>query len=136
MTTSTLSTHAHSSLLRRALMLDALITGGSGLVAVLAAGLLAPFMGLASPLILIITGMVFIGYAWMIYRFAAARPIPRGGAMTALVLNTLWVVRSAVLLVTNRAPLTLGGKWIVVLVADIVGVFAILQFIGLRRYRA
>jgi hypothetical protein len=131
--TSTLSAGSPSPLLRRALLLDAAVTGGSGLLAVVAAGLLAPLMGLASPLILVVLGVVFVGYAWRIYRFATARPIPRSGAIAAVILNTLWVLGSASLLVTGWVPLTLAGRWIVVVVADIVGLFAILQFLGLRQ---
>jgi hypothetical protein len=133
MTASTLSSSSASPLLRRALLLDALATGAGGLALVLAAGPLAPLMGLASPLILIVLGLSFAGYAWMIYRFAIARPIPRSGAAAAVALNTLWVIGSAILLVTGWVPLTLAGKWIVVMVADLVGLFAILQFVGLRR---
>lgn len=44
-----------------------------------------------------------------------------------------WVAGSAALVFGDWLPLTTAGIWIIVVLADIVAVFAVLQFIGIRR---
>ena len=51
-------------------------------------------------------------------------------------LDTSWVIVSFFLLVTNLVPLTVTGKWIVGLSAEIVMVFAVLEYVGLRKVRS
>ena len=53
--------------------------------------------------------------------------------MIAVELDVVWVVGSAVLLVTKALPFTPVGVWAVAIVADIVAIFAIVQYLGLRR---
>jgi hypothetical protein len=48
-------------------------------------------------------------------------------------LDALWVSGSVIILFTDLVPLTTVGYWAVAIVADIVAVLAILQYIGLRR---
>ncbi|MFQ5695930.1 MAG: hypothetical protein ACE5HB_08070, partial [Terriglobia bacterium] len=53
-----------------------------------------------------------------------------------IALDVLWVAGSFGLLASPPPEMTTGGKWAIGMVADVVGVFAILQFIGLRRMTA
>jgi len=132
MTTQTIP---NDSLLRRALLGNTLFSGLSGVIAAVAAGPLAAFLGLSSPIILIILGLGLIGYAVGLYRMATRQPISRNDALFAVVADTVWVVASLVLLLIGWPPFTTAGRWLVVIIADIVAVFAIVQFIGLRRLK-
>lgn len=60
-------------------------------------------------------------------------PINRRLAWAAVVLDALWVLSSVVLIFSNQIPLTVAGKWAVALVADVVALFAVLQYVGIRR---
>jgi hypothetical protein len=48
-------------------------------------------------------------------------------------LDILWVVGSILLLIADPLTLSNEGKWIVLILADAVGVFAVLEYFGLRR---
>ncbi len=50
-----------------------------------------------------------------------------------VLLNVAWVVGSYIILFTNWASLTNAGWWAVAVVADIVTIFAVVQYVGLRR---
>jgi hypothetical protein len=39
----------------------------------------------------------------------------------------VWVLASIFLIVSNLLPLTTGGKWAILIVADIVGTFVLLE---------
>jgi len=122
-----------TSLLRRALLVDSAFSGLSGLFLMLDATLIATFLGLETPTILTVTGVVLILYALFVLWLANRNPILRPLAWVVIELNALWVIGSAVLIFSNLVPLTTAGKWAIAFVADIVTVFAILQYIGLRR---
>jgi hypothetical protein len=49
------------------------------------------------------------------------------------VLDLIWVIDSAILLVSGWLPLTSTGMWTIGLIAVAVAVFAELKFFGLRR---
>jgi hypothetical protein len=44
-----------------------------------------------------------------------------------------WVIASAGLIFANLVDFTTAGKWAIAILADVVLVFAIVQFVGLRR---
>jgi hypothetical protein len=72
-------------------------------------------------------------YGWQIYSAAKAENINRGFAQFAVYADLVWVLGSAILIFTSLVPFTTAGKWAIAIVADIVLVFAVLQFVGLRR---
>lgn len=121
-----------SLLLRRSLQANAALTGLMGLALLVAAGPLATLTGLPA-MMLWPDGAVLLAYAaWLGYQ--STRPtIGRGVALTAIVLDVLWVVGSMILLFGGLLPLTAAGWWIVLVQALIAADFAILQYIGLRR---
>ena len=57
-------------------------------------------------------------------------------AWEVIALDVLWVLGSVLLIFTDLVPLSIGGKWTVALIADIVALFAILQYVGLRRQQS
>lgn len=137
------STKDSSRLLRTALRGNGIFSGISGVLAVVASGPIAEFMGIDQPTILgtsgsvflLVTGLILIGYALMLYFKSSQEALDRSFAWTAVVMDVGWVVGSAIILVGQLLPLTTAGSWAVLIVADIVLVFAVAQVIGLRRMR-
>src|SRR5687768_9419884 len=123
-----------SSMLRFALKLDALATGGLAVLALTAGPLLVELLG--TPLtVLWPTGLFLVCYAAAIWVTATRPSINRTAAWGAVVLNLLWVVASVVLVVGGWLPLTVLGLTFVVAQAIAVPLFADLQLVGLRRAR-
>ena len=120
-----------NTFLRYALLADAFASGATGLMMLAGAGLLEGLLGLPTALMRE-AGLVLVPYvafvAWVGTRDAISRP----AVQAIIALNVLWVVGSAVVLFAFVAP-TLLGYVFVVAQAIVVGVFAELQFIGLRR---
>ena len=133
MTVQSTTPDSKSSLLRRALQANAAFSGVSGIALTVAAGPLSTFLGLNAPLILIAIGVMLIFYALSLIYDTRQEPINRRSAITAIALDTVWVVASEFVLLTGLVSFTPAGWWAVAFTADIVAVFAIVQFIGLRR---
>ena len=121
------------SFLRTTLLANAVFTTGCGLALVLASGTLAAMIGAVGGTTLLITGVILLFYAADLARTAFGKGLPRGRIYYFIVMDLLWVVGSAVVLWGFDLPFTPTGQWIILLIADAVGLFGILQYIGLRR---
>jgi len=132
MAAQTLSTS--NSLLRRALQADGVFGGiVSGALFTLGANPIASFMGLpnALPILLIGVGLIAWGVALLTL---SSRPVMERRFVTAVIAaNAIWIIGSFIILVADLFALTTGGRWAVMIVADVVVLFTIAQFIGLRR---
>jgi len=122
-----------SSLLRKALLGNSIFSTISGLLFVFDAAPIAAFLGLSSALVLRILGVGLLAFAIIVYKIATANPIDLRAAMSIVVGDLLWVVGSVVLIFTSLVSFTTGGKWAIAMVADIVLVFAIVQYVGIRK---
>lgn len=125
-----------SNLLRYSLRGNAVFSGLSGAGFVLAAGYLASLTGLQPPLIFTITGIGLIGYAGLVWRLSASPLIAPAQAWAIILADVAWVAGSLALLLWEIVPLTVTGKWLIAILADVVGIFAVLQYIGLQRMSA
>ena len=136
MTLQATSTQGATSFVQRALQVDALFSGLSGLALSLASGPISAFLGVDAPLALVGVGLGLL--AWTALLLLKVAPSPVNPTLLWLVIegNVLWVIISGLILFTGWLPLTTSGWWAVALVADVVAVFAVLQFYGLRRERA
>lgn len=130
------------TLLRRALI-------GNMLFSTLSAGLfffgsqsVAEFMGIADVMVFdIINGSSFIlllGLGLAIFAidllYMATRPtINTTLAWSIVGADLIWVAASWLLLITGAIPFSDAGNWAVLIVADVVLVFAIVQAVGIRR---
>ena len=123
----------NSSLLRNTLLGNSACSFFSGLSAVLFSRTIANFLGLSASWIILALGIGLILYGIEIYVGARANPVHKGIATFAVYADLAWVLLSAVLIFANLVDFSTGGKWAIAIVADIVLVFAILQFVGLRR---
>ena len=118
-------------LLRRALQLDAAVTGLNGVLYLTAAPLLDGVLGLPTGL-LVGVGLVLACFAVAVWRTGAQPDISAALTVGVIAANVLWVVASVALAVTGWwTPSALGTAWIGVQ-ATVVAAFAVLQTAGLH----
>ena len=123
----------NDSLLRRALRGNGIFSTVSGIVFLAAAAPVAAFMGLNSSLPFTILGVGLIGYALLFFWQTNKEFIAANFAIFAIVADVLWVIGSWALILFDPFGFTVAGKWAVGLIAEAVFVFAVVQYIGLRR---
>ncbi len=122
-----------SMLLKRALQANGAFSALSGIALVVAAGPVAKLLGLGVPAILTALGAGLLVYAAALF-FNAVRATPNLlEAWIAVILDLGWVAGSGVLILAGL--LTPAGNWMVAMVADVVLLFAVLQFLGIRKLR-
>lgn len=122
-------------MLRRALLGNSLFSAISGVALILGARPIAALIGSQVPLALTSLGAVLALYAVGLYYTATQEPLDTRAALIGIELDVAWVVGSAILLFSDWLALTMEGKWAIAIIAEIVAVFAIVQYLGLRRVR-
>lgn len=120
------------SALRRALMLDALMSGACAILLLAGASALAGLLGLPEAL-LFGSGLVFVPFvALLLWLMRAASP-PAAGIRAVIAINFAWAAASAALLLSGLVDPTPLGTAFVIMQAAAVLVFAALQISALRR---
>lgn len=123
----------HQSLfLRRALQIDALFSGVSALLLVFGAGLLAPLTNLPEGF-LRNTGLVLVVFVLGVGYLASRDMMPKLAVWAVIAINAVWTIDSIALLVSGWLSPNLLGQVFIVAQAIAVGVFAELEFMGLRK---
>lgn len=118
-------------LLRRALQGNGLFSVISGVIILATNRTLVEFLGLPSNASLAALGIGLLGYAsWLLWT-AGREKIKTVHAWIAVLLDMVWVAGSYALLFAVR--FSSGGKWALGLVAEVVFLFGVLQWLGLRR---
>ena len=117
---------AKSTSVPRVLLLDAVTSGGMGVLFLLASGPLESLLGLPAALLRGV-GLFLVPFAGFLVWLA-----PRAGALQQVVRlvavgNVLWIVASVLLLASGRVDPTPFGTAFVVLQAAVVAVFAYLE---------
>lgn len=125
----TISTHPVTTNLRAALRVDAIASGGLGLLTAGGATLLGPLLGLPVPL-LVGAGIFLVAWAGVLFLLAATHTVPRAGSWAVVAVNAAWVVASVAVAIT-AAPTVLGIAFLVAQ-ALVVAVFARWQVVALR----
>lgn len=120
--------------LRRVLLLDAAASGGMGLLALLFTTPIAGLLHLPESLLTQI-GLVLLPFAAFVGYLASRPAPPRPGVWIVIGLNVLWVVDSVLILATGWVEPNALGYAMVIAQALAVGVFAELEYVGLRRSR-
>jgi hypothetical protein len=124
---------SHSTLIRPILYGNAIFSGVSGLLFIFASRPIARFIGIEIPLAILILGVGLVGYAALIYLNASRPEISRNFVLFAVICDSIWVLLSIVLLLTDWGPFSVPGKWAIGIVAAVVDVFATLQFFEWRK---
>jgi hypothetical protein len=123
----------HSSqLLRRALLADAVFSGVSAVAMLLDAGPLASFLNLPEAL-LRETGLFLVAYTALVGWLATRTAVPKPLVLLVVVGNAAWTLASIALLFSGAVSPNLFGIIVVVAQAIATGVFAELQYMGMRR---
>ena len=121
-----------STFLNRALLSDAIFSGAAALALTLGAGVLAPVLSLPEAL-LRETGLFLIAYTALVGWLAARSTVAKTLVLLVVVGNAAWTLGSIALLFSGAVSPNLLGQVLVVAQAIATGVFAELQYIGLRK---
>ena len=122
-------------LLRNALRANAAFSTVCGIALIAAFGPLSTTFGIEPSWLLPVTGGMLMLFAAGLILISLRDLIDGTAAITAVVLDVGWVLGSAVLLLLPLTTLTATGWWAIASVAEIVALFAVLQFLGLRSSR-
>jgi hypothetical protein len=120
--------------LRFALLADAAASGATGLMMIAGADLLTGLLGLPVALMRE-AGFVLVPYVAFVAFIGTRANIPHGAVKAIVAMNIAWVLASVGLLAGGFVAPTALGYAFVIFQAVVVGVFAELQIIGLRRER-
>ncbi|MEA2757958.1 MAG: hypothetical protein QOH65_571 [Methylobacteriaceae bacterium] len=126
---------APSSLLRRALLLDAVASAGTGLLTAAGARILAGFCNVPESL-LIYSGLSLLPFAAIVGLLARRDALPAAIVWAVIAYNALWSLDSIVLLISGWIAPNGFGLVFVIGQALVVAVLAECQYIGLRRSRS
>jgi hypothetical protein len=121
-----------SSFLRRALVVDAAISGATGLLMIAAAGVLEGLLNVPAT-VLRYAGISLVPFvAYLIYLTKRAE-LTRGSIWFVITANAAWVIGSVLLLLSDEIqPNALGYAFVIVQAIAVAG-FAEMQYVGLRR---
>lgn len=123
------------SFLRRVLIADAASCVATGLLMLLGAGFLAPLLGLPGSL-LKYAGLILPPFAALVAYVATRQQLSRTMVRVIIISNVLWTADSILLLLSGWVAPTALGTTFVLAQAVVVGVFAELEYFGMRRMRA
>jgi hypothetical protein len=121
-----------SQFLRRALLADAIFSGVSAVGLTLGAGMFASLLNLPEAL-LRESGLFLIAYAIFVGWLGTRASMPKALVLIVVVGNAAWTLASIALLFSGMVSPNLLGEIVVVAQAIATGVFAELQYIGLRK---
>ncbi|MEV4359615.1 hypothetical protein ACWDRB_21600 [Nonomuraea sp. NPDC003707] len=134
MSTALTITADRMKFLRLALAADAVVTGGNGLVYLAFAGPVSDLLGPGAALLRGI-GVFLLVYGAAVGLLATRRAISPAATRAVIALNIVWTLGSVAAVVTGAADLTTIGAIWTIAQALVVGVFAELQIVGLRKTR-
>jgi hypothetical protein len=121
----------HACLLRKALIGNAVFSTLSGVTILFAQGWVLRILGLSKDVSLAILGFGLLVFAVTLVINARRQQVKTSDAWIVVLMDLAWVLGSYVLIFV--VPFSIEGKWVVGVVAELVSVFALLQFIGIRR---
>ncbi|KQT03638.1 MULTISPECIES: hypothetical protein [Bradyrhizobium] len=121
-----------STFLRRALLADAIFSGVAALGFTFGASAFARLFNLPD-MLLLEAGLFLIAYTGLVGWLASRASVARALVLLVVIGNAAWTVGSIALLLSGAVSPNLAGELMVVAQAIATGVFAELQYVGLRR---
>lgn len=121
-----------SGFLRRTLLVDAAISGSTGVLLAVGADTLEGLLSLPAA-VLRPAGVSLLPFAALLVALATRPALPRAAVIAVIGANALWVVASVLLLVSGLVTPTALGYAFVIAQAIAVSGFAELQWMGLKR---
>lgn len=130
-----MSSIPNTPFLRNALLVDAVATGATAALMIVGAGWLDGLLGLPVALMRE-AGLILVPFVAFVAWIGTRAQVSRGAVSAIIAVNVLWVVASICLLIGSWVAPTLLGYAFVIAQAAAVGLFAELQYIGLKRQEA
>lgn len=127
--------NAPNSILKLGLIGNAIFSSLSGVILLAAARPLSVILGLSSPRALIAIGCLLLPFAVHLLVAARRKRARLGEIYYFCTMDLLWVLGSAILVLSGALPFTKAGLWIVGIVALAVADFLVIQFIGAIQFR-
>ena len=124
-----------TSFLRRALTADAAISGATGLLLLVGAGMVGRLLDVPAAL-LRYSGIALVPFAIYVGLVARRDVVPRASVVAIIALNIAWVAASAWVALGSAIRPNLLGYVFIVGQGIAVAAFAELQYVGLRRARS
>lgn len=121
-----------SPFLRQALMADAAISGATGLLMTLGSSILAGLLDLPGSL-LTYAGVALLPFAGFVAWLASRHDVSKAQVSAVIVINVLWTAGSILLILSGLVHPNALGYAFVIAQAVVVGLFAEMQLIGLRK---
>ena len=121
-----------STFLRRALLADAIFSGVAALGFTLGASAFASLFNLSEAL-LRETGLFLIAYTALVGWLGTRQAVPKALVVLVVAGTAAWTIASIALLFSGAVTPNLPGEIVVVAQAIATGVFAELQYVGLRK---
>jgi hypothetical protein len=121
-----------SSFLRRALLADAVFSGVAALALTFGAGAFATLLNLPQALLLE-SGLFLIAYAAFVGWLSSRQSTLKALVWIVIVGNAAWTLASIALLFSGAVSPNLLGQIFIAAQAIATGVFAELQYVGLRK---
>ena len=135
MATTTSAQPLRSALPRRIFLSNAAFGSISGVFLLVEASPVARFLGLNAPVILIVMGILLLVAAFALVWTVFRQRITRRMLLSMGLIDSAWVVGSFVLLLLPASPFTVGGKWVIALLALVVADFACFELYAARKAR-
>ncbi len=126
-------TRPEDRLLRYSLRANAAFSSVCGVASLASAAPLAASLGIPEPALLTGLGVQLLLFAGLLM-LLASRPVIRPSlALAVVAADVLWVVGTVPLVLSGA--LSTAGNWTALAIADVVALFAVLQYVGIRRTR-
>ncbi len=124
-------TPANDRLLRYSLRGNAAFSTLCGASALVFAAPLAETLGVPAPIQLAGLGAQLLMFAALLGWLASRPEIRVGFALAVVVADVLWVIGTVPVIASGA--LTSAGNWTAILIANVVALLALLQYLGVRR---
>lgn len=118
------------SSLKTVLLANGLFSGSSGLVLALFPGWIGALLGYQFSTIYVVIGVVLLVYAGQLFVQLRSKRIHKLWLWWFILADLIWVAGSIVILWGDLFISTSFGRWLVAIVAGVVGLFALLQYLG------
>lgn len=124
---------SNDGLLHGTLIANAATSGILGVAMLAGAGPFSRLLGIDSALAVGAVGVGLIGWVALIVSILRQERLSPGRVNMIIAGDVAWVIASWAILLSGRPELSTEGWWAVVAAAEGVTVFAVLQYLGLRR---
>lgn len=122
--------------LKKVLLLNAISSGITGLLLIVAAAPFAKLFDIGTTLPFTGTGIFLLLFAAYVLLVALRQPLNLAAVKIITSLDVLWVLASLVVVVEYHAAISMPGSLIIVAVAAWVGLMALLQYRGGKKQSA